>query len=282
VGPSHWLPDLTMVDDVRVRGYDAASYGDAFADVYDDWYAEISDVAATVRLLAALTPAGADVLELGVGTGRLAIPLAAALAAQGSRVDGLDASAAMLDRLAANDRAGAVRPMLGEMGSGLPPGPYGLVFVAYNTFFALPTAAQQAQCFGAVAARLGPGAAFVIESFVPGDEATDRQGTVTVRAMSAGQVVLSVSRANPVEQTMEGQYIDLTEAGGVRLRPWSIRWSTPAELDAMAASAGLVLAGRWESFAGERYDSDSPRQVSAYARPADMEETSSTAAKVLG
>ncbi|MEO5900264.1 MAG: class I SAM-dependent methyltransferase, partial [Ilumatobacteraceae bacterium] len=268
--------------DVAVRGYDAASYGEAFADVYDDWYGEISDVGATVRLLAALTPAGADVLELGVGTGRLAIPLAARLVAQGSRVDGLDASPAMLTRLAANDPTGSVRAVLGEMGAPLPPGPYGLVFVAYNTFFALPTAEQQANCFAAVAARLGAGGAFVIESFVPGDEATDRQGTVTVRAISAGQVVLSVSRANPVEQTMEGQYVDISEAGGVRLRPWSIRWSSPVELDAMAAAAGLALAGRWESFAGERYDADSPRQVSAYARPADRAETSSTASEVLG
>jgi len=277
-----------MVEDVAVRGYDAASYGEAFADVYDEWYGEISDVASTVRLLAALTPAGSDVLELGVGTGRLAIPLAAALAAQGSQgsqgsqVDGLDASPAMLDRLAANDPTGSVRAVLGEMAAPLPPGPYGLVFVAYNTFFALPTAEQQADCFAAVAARLGPRGTFVIESFVPGDEATDRRGTVTVRAMSVGQVVLSISRANPVEQTIEGQYVDISEAGGVRLRPWAIRWSSPVELDAMAAAAGLALAGRWESFAGERFDADSPRQVSAYARPADREETSSTASKVLG
>ena len=271
-----------MVDDERVRGYDAASYGDAFADVYDDWYGDISDVDATVRLLAALVPPRTDVLELGVGTGRLAVPLAAALAGTGAHVVGLDASAAMLARLAANDPGATVTPILGEMSGVLPDGPFGLVFVAYNTFFSLSTAMLQRECFRAVAPRLAPGGAFVIESFVPDDAAADRAGTVAVRTMTADRVVLSVSRANPAEQTMEGHYVDITEAGGVRLRPWAIRWSTPGELDEMAEAAGLALAARWESFAGEPFDADSARQVSAYTRPADVKETSSNARKVLG
>jgi SAM-dependent methyltransferase len=264
-----------------VDGYTDATYGDAFADVYDEWYGEISDVAATVRVLAAVTPAGTDVLELGVGTGRLAIPLAAQLAGSGSTVYGLDASAAMLARLGAKDPLRAVRPVLGDMPAGLPPGPFGLVFAAYNTFFALPTPADQQACFVAVARRLAPRGVLMIEAFVPAD-AADSADSVTVRSISVDRVVLSVSRADAEMQTMEGHYIDITEHGGVRLRPWSIRYSTPAQLDTMAAAAGLELAGRWQSFVGERFHADSSRQVSAYARPADRAETSRAARKVLG
>ena len=84
-----------------MRGYHSASYGDAFADVYDDWYRDLGDVDATVGLIAQLAPPGGSVLELGVGSGRLAIPLAAA----GLHTTGIDASAKMLDLLTRNDQA---------------------------------------------------------------------------------------------------------------------------------------------------------------------------------
>src|SRR4051794_26981843 len=110
--------------------FDDSSYGDAFADVYDDWYGGISDVAATGGTLAALAD-GRPVLELGVGTGRLAVPLAAL----GVDVTGIDSSAAMLDVLAG--KHGAVRALRGDMVDDLPTGPFGLAFVAYNTLFNL-------------------------------------------------------------------------------------------------------------------------------------------------
>ena len=126
----------------RVRGYHEASYGEGFADVYDDWYAGVSDVAATTAGLAALAGAG-PVLELGVGTGRLAVPLAAT----GLHVHGVDTSQAMLERLTARLDAMSPRPevtgVLGDMVDGLPPGPFTLVFVAYNTFFSLLTEERQ-------------------------------------------------------------------------------------------------------------------------------------------
>ena len=87
-----------------MRGYDATSYGDAFADVYDSWYHDVSDVDATVDLIRSLAGSGGRVLELGVGTGRLAMPMAAA----GLRVTGVDSSERMLDRLRAADPDGTV------------------------------------------------------------------------------------------------------------------------------------------------------------------------------
>ncbi len=244
-----------------MRGYDDQSYGDGFADVYDDWYAGISDVEATTAALLDLA-AGGPVLELGIGTGRLALPLAAA----GAEVHGVDSSPAMLDRLTAKPGAEAVHATPGDMVDGLPEGPFSLVFVAYNTFFGLLTEERQQACMHAVASRLRHGGAFAIEAFVP-DPEHESASNVTVRSMHVDRVVLSVSRADPAAQRAEGQYIDITESGGVRLRPWSIRWSTPAQLDEMAAIAGLRLTDRWGGFERTPFEADSARHVSVYRRP---------------
>ena len=127
----------------RMQGYDASSYGDAFADVYDDWYEGISDVDLTVVELLDLAGSG-PVLELGVGTGRIAVPLAEAGLAIGVTVVGIDASEAMLARLAWRDPGGLVTPIHGDMRSDLPDGPFGLVFAAYNTLFNLTDDGAQA------------------------------------------------------------------------------------------------------------------------------------------
>ncbi len=241
-----------------MRGYDDRSYGDGFADVYDDWYADITDVDATTAALSHLAAGGA-VLELGVGTGRLALPLAAA----GVEVHGVDSSAAMLDRLRSKPDGHTVHATVADMVEGLPPGPFSLVFVAYNTFFSLLTQARQQACLHAVTARLRAGGVFAIEAFVPEVDASPTS-SVSVRSVAADRVVLSVSTADPERQLAEGQYVDITETGGVRLRPWSIRWATPAQLDEMAAEAGLRLTDRWSGFDRAPFGPDSARHVSVY------------------
>jgi SAM-dependent methyltransferase len=251
----------TWRDDVPMQGYSAESYGDGFADVYDEWYHGVSPVDETVARLAGLVPAGARVLELGVGTGRLAIPLATAL---GGAVVGIDASRPMLDVLASKN-ASRVTCICGDMVDDLPAGPFGLAFAAYNTFFNLLSEARQQQCFSRIAERLGPAGRFVIEAFVP-DPESQLPSSVTVRSVTVDRVVLSVSTANTSSQTAEGQFVDITEAGGVKMRPWSIRWATPAQLDAMAGRAGLRLAARWGGFDGSDFDADSERHVSVYQR----------------
>jgi SAM-dependent methyltransferase len=258
-------------DDGVMRGFGSSSYGDAFADVYDDWYHDISDVSATVALLADLAGPGGDVLELGVGTGRLACPLADLVGS----VTGIDSSERMLARLVSNDPHGRVAPVVGDMVDDLPPGPFDLVFVAYNTLFNLLSAERQQACFASVAAHLRPGGAFVVEVFVPRppdtgmldadrpDAGQDDTG-LTVRSIAADRVVLSASRHDRDTQSAEGQFIEITEAGGVRLRPWAIRWSTPDELDEMAARAGFVLTNRWGDVDRSAFTADSARHVSEY------------------
>jgi SAM-dependent methyltransferase len=250
-----------------MEGYDATTYGAAFADVYDEWYTGISDVAATVATLLELA-GGGPVLELAVGSGRLAVPLARAGAPRGVSVTGIDASAEMLARLHAHDPDGLVAACAGDMVADLPAGPFTLAFVAYNSLFNLTAAGAHAACFAAVAARLTPGGRFVVEAFVPD---TRRDGDhVAVRTLAADRVVLEITRHRAAEQSADGQFVEFAGAPGaaatVRLRPWSIRYATPAQLDDYAAAAGFVLEQRWEDFTGEPFTADSPRHVSVFRR----------------
>lgn len=245
-----------------MAGYDASTYGEAFADVYDDWYGEISDVEATVSCVAQLVDAvgGGSVLELAVGTGRLAIPLARS----GLDVYGIDTSPSMLDWLRSKPGGEAVRAVLGDMAHGLPDGPHAVVLVAYNSLFALDAPARAA-CFDAVSRVLVPGGHFVVEAFVP-DPDRPAGSTIGVRSMSATHVVLSIDVHHPDERRAEGQFVEITEAGGVRLRPWSVHYTSPAGLDADAARAGFALSDRWEDWDGTAFDQHSVRHVSVYRR----------------
>jgi SAM-dependent methyltransferase len=245
-----------------MQGYDDTSYGSAFADVYDDWYRGISDIDATVADLRALAGPG-PVLELGVGTGRLAIPLAYHDGAEQLRVVGIDSSEPMLAKLRQRDEQARIDAIQGDMVTDLPDGPFTLVLAAYNTFFNLLTRESQAACFEAVASRLSPGGGFVIEAFVP-DDPPRRGDDIAVRTLEADRVVLSISRHDPERQSAEGQFVEITETGGVRLRPWSIRYAAPSELDEMANRAGMTLDARWEAFGRAPFHHDSPRHVSIY------------------
>lgn len=246
-----------------MHGYRSTSYGDAFADVYDEWYPRVDDVDATVELVRSLAGSGGRVLELGVGTGRLALPIAAA----GLTVTGVDVSAAMLARLAAADPTGMVTTVVGDMVDDLPDDEFDVVLVAYNTLFNLTADGAQQRCFDQVASRLAPDGSFVVEAFVP-DEPFRTGTDVSLRSMTAERVVLSVSEHDGERQTAAGQFVELTERSGVRLRPWYIRYATVDQLDEMATAAGLRLAGRWADGRGTPFDAASERHVSVYGRAA--------------
>lgn len=259
-----------------MKGYGDATYGDHFADVYDDWYHDVTDVTATVEFLDSLAPRG-QFLELGIGTGRIALPLADT----GASVTGIDASRAMIDRLRTKDPTGRVSVIVGDMLRGLPDATFDVIFVAYNTLFALRSAELQRQLFAEVARRLTPTGSFVVEAFVP-DAQRPAGGNVGVRTMATDRVVLVADVHDPVAQTVDGQFIefirrgestkvgdfsgdgDFSEGGAVRLRPFSIRYSTPDELDRMATDAGLRLGSRWEDTNRTPFDDESATHVSVY------------------
>lgn len=246
-----------------MEGYDASTYGERFADVYDEWYGEVSDVAATVEVLAELA-GGGPVLELGIGTGRLAIPLAA----RGLEVHGIDASAAMLDRLREKPGSEPVHVTVGDFADAHVevPGGFAVAFAAFNTLFNLPTAEAQQRCFSNVSSRLRPGGAFVVEAFSPDPDAAPSGPGLTTRSITTDAVELQATLADLGAQTISGSTISIT-SGGTTLRPWHIRWATPEQLDAMAAVAGLELAERWSGWDGVRHVPDDPRHVTVYRRP---------------
>ena len=246
-----------------MHGYTSSTYGDRFADVYDDWYHDVTDTEGCVEAVAALA-SGGPVLELGVGTGRLALPLAR----RGVATVGLDSSQTMLDALAAKPDGERVEAVLGDMADPeavLAGRRFSVVLVAFNTLFNLVDAADQRRCLAA-ASRLAPEGVVVVEAFVPDTDAPPT-GAVTPRRVTTDQVVLSVSQSEPERQEVFGQYVEITEAG-IKLRPWHIRWSTPPQLDAMAEEAGLVLAERWADWQAGRFGPDSVTHISLY-RPAD-------------
>lgn len=248
-----------------MEGYEASTYGDRFADVYDDWYGDVTDVEACTTRLAALVDeaGGGPVLELGIGSGRLALPLLE----RGLEVHGIDASAAMLERLRTKPGSGSIQMTLGDMADlELPdPPPFTLVFAAFNTFFNLSSVDEQCRCFRRVAEVLAPAGLFVLEAFVPVDDDASTGGAVTPRHLTVDEVVLTVSQHDPDEQTISGQHIHVTE-GGIRLRPWHLRYATPSQLDAMAEAAGLHLAWRHAGWDSTPFGPDSGVHVSAYRR----------------
>jgi SAM-dependent methyltransferase len=243
-----------------VRGYEPASYGETFADVYDDWYERISDVDATVARVTTLA-AGGSVLELGVGTGRLALPLVAA----GVETWGVDASTAMLARLRAKPRGEDVRLVQADMAAPAlaATGRFAVVFCAYNTFLNLLTSVAQQSCLTWGAGALADGGRLVIEAFVPTAEDETPEGPVALRSVDDEHVVLSVAARDVATQTVTGQFVELSQAG-VRLRPYRIRYLFPEQLDAMAADAGLRLLERWSTWGGDPFTPESPNHVSVY------------------
>jgi SAM-dependent methyltransferase len=243
------------------RVEDPAAYGEAIADVYDDWYADVSDVEGTVEAIAALA-AGAPVLELGIGTGRIALPLAAA----GVDVHGIDASPAMVGRLRAKPGGESIPVTVGDFAERLPEvsGGFAVAFAAYNTFLNLTSADAQERCLALLAGALRPEGHLLLETVVPADDPAP--SGVSVRAVEPDHVVLSAFLREG--ELVRGSLISLT-SDGVRLHPWSVALTTPAQLDERAGRAGFDLLARYAGWRNEHFDQSSTRCVTWYRRRSD-------------
>jgi ubiquinone/menaquinone biosynthesis C-methylase UbiE len=242
------------------------TYGRAFADVYDDWYAQVTNVDETVDTLVRLA-GGGNLLELGVGTGRIAMPLAARLGGS-ARLVGIDESDEMLDvwraKLSSSPGVSARSAVVkGDMSALLPHGPFAVVFCTFNTFFNLPDHESQRACLRNAAAVLAPGGAIALEFAVfPDDEHAIAGEFIEERRRPDGTLVVSTSVIDPAEHTVTGRFTDV--AG--RERPWRIRYVTPRMLAEMAHDAGLVVADRWEDFGRRPFLATSARQVCVLRR----------------
>ena len=244
-----------------MKGWDAATYGDRVADVYDEWVETRDlDTDRAVEFLAGLAGEG-PALELAVGTGRVALPLAA----RGVTVQGIDASERMVARLRDKPGGDAIPVTIGDFADVAVDGRFPLVFVVFNTFFALVSQDDQVRCFANVAHRLTDDGVFVLEAFFPdvGRFADDQ--LVTVRDVELDHVRLDVSRHDPVGQRIDAHQVDL-RPDGIRLQPISLRYAWPGELDLMARLAGLRLRERWGGWRRQPFTAASPLHVSVYER----------------
>jgi SAM-dependent methyltransferase len=237
----------------------AMSFGADVAQLYRD--VQRGDERAAVAFLAHLAGPG-PALELAIGTGRIALPLAA----RGIRVDGVDISPAMVAQLRAKPGGDQLAVTIGDFAEVPVPGTYRVIFVVWNTLFNLLTQDDQVRCFENVAAHLTDDGVFVVEAFVPAFLYRLRnQQYVEAEAIEVDEVQLDVLRHDAATQRLEESHVSLSRAG-VRLYPVVQRYAWPSELDLMARIAGLRLQGRWGGWDQAPFTSSSSTHVSVYGR----------------
>lgn len=234
--------------------------GDRYAAVYDTWYENRLNTDSAVAFLRDLAPSG-RALELGIGTGRIAIPLAAC----GPDVTGIDSSPAMLGRLAAKVDGGRVVGVLGDMGQLSVPGPFDLVYVTFSSLFLLTSQEAQLRCFRQVGSLLAEAGSFVVEAFVPDPTRYQRHQSVSVEDLGAESARFELAEHDAATQTISATRVQLGPAG-IRLFPYKVRYATPAELDLMAVLAGLTLRERLEDFDRRPFCGESRSHVTVYVR----------------
>jgi len=235
---------------------DDRTYNEACAEVYDQWFGNCEEAA--IDLLAELAGSG-RALELGIGSGLLALPLAA----RGIDVHGIDLSPAMVAKLRAKPGGDAIPVTMGSFADVVVEGEFSLIFVAFNTLFALQTQDEQVRCFQNVAAHLAPGGAFVLEAFVP--QSANVTGGLKVMTVTDERIGLKVSEHDPVRQRLKSQHVVIRNQE-IRLYPVEVRYAWPAELDLMARIAGLRLRHRWSNWNRAEIGPNSERHISVYER----------------
>ena len=242
--------------------YGPSTYGERIASVYDAWVEPIVGVKTepAVAFLAELA-GGGPALELGIGTGRVALPLAA----QGVSVAGIDASEAMVSHLRAKPGGADIPVTIGDFGEVMVEGTFRLIYVVFNTFFVLLEQDHQVRCFRNVAARLGEDGVFVIEAFVPDPSLYDRGQRVSATRVEVDRLALDASRIDVATQRITSMHL-FVGSEGLAMWPVQLRYAWPSELDLMARLAGLELRERYASWAREPFTSSSGAHVSVYAK----------------
>src|SRR5690242_15469785 len=239
--------------------YSASTYGERIAEVYDSWYTG-QDTEGAVEFLFGLARGG-DALELGIGTGRVALPLAA----RGVRVHGIDASPAMIGKMQTKPAGEKIPVTLGDFADVPVQGLFDLIYVVFNTFFALLTQEAQVKCFQSCAGHLRDSGVFVLENFVPDLTRFDRGQRTDTISISADIARIDAAIHDAVNQRCYVQHV-LIEEKGVRLYPVQLRYAWPSELDLMARLAGLQLLNRYGGWKNEPFSNASGRHVSVYGR----------------
>jgi SAM-dependent methyltransferase len=238
--------------------FDPRLYGARWADNYDEWHRGLMDDEGAVAALADFA-AGGPVLEFGVGTGRLAVPLAE----RGVEVTGVDISPEMLAKLRA--KSSTVTVVEDDMTTVSLGREFAVAFIAFNSIFILGTQEKQVELFRNAARHLRPGGRFVLEAEVVTPPSAD-QGKLSVVHVEADQVMLSGGMTDAVTGIFTGTLM-VVGTDGTRFYPESGRSCTHFEMDLMAQLAGLEREDRWGDWKGTPFGPKSELHVSIYRKP---------------
>ncbi|MGV9770641.1 class I SAM-dependent DNA methyltransferase [Streptosporangium sp. NPDC003464] len=217
----------------------------------------------TVAFLARLA-GGRDALEFAVGTGRVALPLRRT----GVRVDGIELSPDMVDRMREKPDGDKIEVTMGDMSRVTTGRTYGLVYLVYNTIGNLLSQDDQVRCFENAARHLTDEGVFVVECRIPTAPARPGRQYVDAEHIGVDHVGLDVCRYDPVTQILDENHVRISTEGIV-FGPIRLRLAHPPEFDLMARIAGLRLRERWGGWEREPYTAASRRHISVYGRLAD-------------
>jgi SAM-dependent methyltransferase len=238
-------------------------FGEPVAERYDEDSAEMFDPAVVepaVDLLAELAGQG-RALELGIGTGRIAIPLAR----RGIGVHGIDLSGAMVARLRAKQGDEQIGVTVGDFATTKVDGLFSVAYLVFNTIENLTTQDEQVACFENVASHLEPGGCFVIEVAVP--DLQRLPPGETFRPFHVSETHLGIDEYDVVGQGLVSHHYRRTAHGSFEKSSVPFRYVWPAELDLMARIAGLTLVARWGGWKREPFTSESRKHVSVWEKP---------------
>ena len=246
-----------------VDGYDATTYGDSFAEVYDQWYEGLDDADFLESIVSSLSHEPVRVLELGVGTGRLVAQWLSLRPTSGDTIVGVDSSAAMLQIAQEKNFPASVSFIQGNFSEQLPTGPFDVVFIGYNTLFNVPDESALRNCISRVAHALTPGGSLHIDAVIP--NSTEASTLESIQTMATGEEVLAASHHDPLTQRITGTFTHLGTEHGSQVRSFAVRYFTPPQLDAIAEQSGLTLFSRYADGRQTAFTSDSYRHVSRYS-----------------
>ncbi|MDP9495448.1 MAG: class I SAM-dependent methyltransferase [Actinomycetota bacterium] len=243
--------------------YDIGTYGQRWAPFYDDIYQEIDT--ATIGFLKALAGTPPRALELAIGSGRVAIPLMEA----GVSVTGIDISEEMIGLLRAKPGGDRIQVVTGDFADVGVEETFPLVYLGFNTLFALLDQTRQVECFQNVARALEPGGRFVLDTFMPDLSRYDHLGTrMGVSSISSNEAhAYELAIHDPLGQTVISHQVRRLEDGSTVVLPVTVRYAWPAEMDLMGRLAGLVLEERWGWYDRRPLTERSGQHVSVYRKP---------------
>ncbi len=232
----------------------AARYDESVAEMFD---AEI--VGPAIDFLAEIA-GGGRALELGIGSGRIALPLVQ----RGVPVYGIDLSEAMVARLRAKPGGEDIGVTIGDFATTEVEGLFSLAYLVFNTIMSLTTQAAQVECFRNVATHLEPGGCFVIEVGVPGLQRLPPGETI--RAFDVSETRWGFDEYDVKTQGLTSHHFEIVDGRVERLSiPFRYVW--PSELDLMAQLAGMRLRERWAGWKREPFTSESRQHVSVWEQP---------------